>query len=81
MDAKRSYLIKTPDGVEYRKTQQHLKPYKQKKLVYHQRSQRLKILCRVDPNVTPNHQTNLTCKLHEVKISNCLMDYEYRLWT
>ena len=26
MDAKRSYLIKTPD--EYRKTQQHLKPYK-----------------------------------------------------
>ena len=32
MDAKRSYLIKTPDGVEYRKTQQHLKPYKQRKV-------------------------------------------------
>ena len=28
VDAKRSYLIKTLDGVEYRKTQQHLKPYK-----------------------------------------------------
>ena len=32
MDAKRSYLIKTPDGVEYRKTQQYLKPYKQRKV-------------------------------------------------
>ena len=32
MDAKRSYLIKTPEGVEYRKTQQHLKPYKQRKV-------------------------------------------------
>ena len=31
MDAKRSYLIKTPKGVEYRKTQQHLKPYKPRK--------------------------------------------------
>ena len=31
MDAKRSYLIKTPEGVEYRKTQQHLKPYKPRK--------------------------------------------------
>ena len=27
LDAKRSYLIKTPDGAEYRRTQQHLKPY------------------------------------------------------
>ena len=33
MDAKRSYLIKTPEGVEYRKTQQHLKPYKPRKAV------------------------------------------------
>ena len=32
MDAKRSYLIKTLEGVEYRKTQQHLKPYKQRKV-------------------------------------------------
>ena len=32
MDAKRSYLIKTPESVEYRKTQQHLKPYKQRKV-------------------------------------------------
>ena len=32
MDTKRSYLIKTPEGVEYRKTQQHLKPYKQRKV-------------------------------------------------
>ena len=32
MDAKRSYLIKTPEGVEYRKTQQHLKPYKPQKV-------------------------------------------------
>ena len=31
MDAKRSYLIKTPKDVEYRKTQQHLKPYKPRK--------------------------------------------------
>ena len=31
MDAKRRYLIKTPKGVEYRKTQQHLKPYKPRK--------------------------------------------------
>ena len=30
LDAKRSYLIKTPEGVEYRRTQQHLKPYKPK---------------------------------------------------
>ena len=30
LDAKRSYLIKTPEGVEYRQTQQHLKPYKPK---------------------------------------------------
>ena len=29
LDAK-SYLIKTPEGVEYRHTQQHLKPYKPK---------------------------------------------------
>ena len=32
MNAKRSYLIKTHEGVEYRKTQQHLKPYKPKKV-------------------------------------------------
>ena len=32
MDAKRSYLIKTPEGVEYRKTQQHLKLYKPRKV-------------------------------------------------
>ena len=32
MDAKRSYLIKTPEGIENRKTQQHLKPYKQRKV-------------------------------------------------
>ena len=31
LDAKRSYLIKTPEGVEYRKTQKHLKPYKPRK--------------------------------------------------
>ena len=31
MDARRSYLIKTPKGVEYRKTQQYLKPYKPRK--------------------------------------------------
>ena len=31
MDAKRSYLIKTPEGVEYRKTQHHLPPYKPRK--------------------------------------------------
>ena len=31
MDAKRSYLIKTPEDVEYRKTQQHLKLYKPRK--------------------------------------------------
>ena len=31
MDAKQSYLIKTLKGVEYRKTQQHLKPYKPRK--------------------------------------------------
>ena len=30
LDAKQSYLIKTPEGVEYRRTQQHLKPYKPK---------------------------------------------------
>ena len=30
LDAKQSYLIKTPEGVEYRHTQQHLKPYKSK---------------------------------------------------
>ena len=33
MDAKRSYLNKTPEGVEYRKTQQHLKTYKPRKAV------------------------------------------------
>ena len=33
MDAKRSYLIKTPEGFQYRKTQQHLKPYKATKAV------------------------------------------------
>ena len=32
MDAERSYLIKTPEGVDYRKTQQHLKPYKERKV-------------------------------------------------
>ena len=32
MDAKRNYLIKTPKGVENRKTQQHLNPYKQRKV-------------------------------------------------
>ena len=31
MGAKISYLIKTPEGVEYRKTQQHLKLYKPRK--------------------------------------------------
>ena len=31
MDAKRTYLIKMPEGVKYRKTQQHLKPYKLRK--------------------------------------------------
>ena len=31
MDSKRSYLIKTPEGVKYRKTQQHLKLYKLRK--------------------------------------------------
>ena len=31
LKAKRSYLIKTPEGVEYRKTQQHLKWYKPRK--------------------------------------------------
>ena len=31
LNAKRSYLIRTPEGVEYRKTQQHLKLYKPKK--------------------------------------------------
>ena len=30
LDAKQSYLIKTPEGIEYRHTQQHLKPYKPK---------------------------------------------------
>ena len=30
LDAKQSYLIRTPEGVEYRRTQQHLKPYKPK---------------------------------------------------
>ena len=30
LNAKRSYLIETPGGVEYRCTQQHLKPYKLK---------------------------------------------------
>ena len=30
LDAKQSYLIKTPEGFEYRCTQQHLKPYKPK---------------------------------------------------
>ena len=30
LDAKRSYMIKTPEGAEYRCTQQHLKPYKPK---------------------------------------------------
>ena len=30
LDAKRNYLIKTPEGAEYRHTQQHLKPYKPK---------------------------------------------------
>ena len=81
MDAKRSYLIKTPDGVEYSKHNSILSHTNEEKLVYHQKSHKLKILCRVDPNVTPNYQTNLTCKLHEVKISNHLMDFEYRLWT
>ena len=28
--ARQSYLIRTPEGVEYRRTQQHLKPYKPK---------------------------------------------------
>ena len=32
LDAKRSYMIKTTEGVEYRKTQQHLKPYKPRKV-------------------------------------------------
>ena len=31
LSVKRSYLIRTPEGVEYRKTQQHLKPYKPRK--------------------------------------------------
>ena len=31
LTAKRSYLIRTPEGVEYRKTQQHLKLYKPRK--------------------------------------------------
>ena len=30
LNAKWSYLIRTPEGVEYRQTQQHLKPYKPK---------------------------------------------------
>ena len=34
LDAKRSYLIKTPEGAEYRRTQQHLKPYKPKVCLY-----------------------------------------------
>ena len=31
LNAKRSYLIRTPEGVEYRQTQQHLKLYKPRK--------------------------------------------------
>ena len=31
LDAERSYLTRTPEGVEYRKTQQHLKLYKPRK--------------------------------------------------
>ena len=76
MDAKRSYLM-VLNTEKHNSTSSHTN---KEKLVYHQKSQRLKILYRVDPNMTPNHQTNLTCKLHEVKNSNCLMDYEYRLW-
>ena len=30
LDAKQSYLVRTTEGVEYRRTQQHLKPYKPK---------------------------------------------------
>ena len=32
LDSKRSYMIKTTEGAEYRKTQQHLKPYKPRKV-------------------------------------------------
>ena len=40
LDAKRSYLIRTPEGVEYRQTQQHLKPYKHKVCVPPQSKQK-----------------------------------------
>ena len=40
LDAKCSYLIRTPEGVEYRRTQQHLKPYKRKVCVPPQSKQK-----------------------------------------
>ena len=80
MDAKRSYLIKTSDGVEYRKHNSILSRINQEKL-HHQKPKRLVILFKVDPNVTKDDQTNLTCKSGEVNITNHLMDRESRLWT
>ena len=60
--AKQSYLIKTSEGVEYRCTQQHLKPYKPKACHLPQDSKRTVIPIMADPNVTQKHQTNWTCK-------------------
>ena len=63
LNAKRSYLIRTPEGVEYRKTQQHLKLYKPRKhCVPPKPTKASNILLRADQSVTQNHQTNLTCK-------------------
>ena len=62
--AKRSYLIKTPEGVEYRKAQQHLKPYKQKKDSVPIKATKAKDPVQGRPrHVTQRHQTNLTCKV------------------
>ena len=59
MDAKRSYLIKTPKYIEYRKTQQHIKLYKPRKTCVTLKTMKVR-----DPvqNITQNHPTNLTCK-------------------
>ena len=76
MDAKRSYLIKTPKGFEYRKTQQHLKPYKPRKACGPPKVMKASDSVQVDPSMTQNHQTNLTCKSDELNNTNHLMDYE-----
>ena len=62
LKAKRSYLIRTPEGVEYRKIQQHLKRYKPRKHCLPPKLTKASNPALGRQNMTQNHQTNLTCK-------------------